>query len=659
MSVFKRIVAASKERKCVKCKGTLPKNDNHFKCYICLGPYHAIPECGQCSVLPEDQIIKRKKAQMHFIKTKTWLALDEFDDSTASLASYKTTVTHVLQSGPEDQDQQQVQNQNESEDIQGRVVLESNDIQMVGESGPVENPSEGETSQQEDRDEMNRKFQAFLASQPESETINPRKRPMPLPTFSKKQRRSLDEEPQFVQLQSQVTNLDSKMDLILNALNPSASTPILNPQHKTGVQMGRGGAIPKIPKRPVRETLTLQDLDQPLSQEGFEDEESYTEDPWAPSEQEEPTQELLSRKASRDIWLSGLRELVPKVPLVPATDTGEKQFFKTLKTRKQKPTMPFLQDVLDVCTEAEMKKQGNVWGIEKLYTTVDSAEQQVLTPKDVPYALAREVPPKHLKELGLKEDVNRLAPKTNLGLQEKFALESSRFAGLYLRIANSFQLALSAMETLLERCTLKAELLNSKGFVDDQDKKEVQDTVSDLIDDFNLLSLSVSDASFSNGDFLEVAAAQYSQASKSRTEAWVEATALPKSVKKQLINFDPDVSKKGSKQHLKVLSSDAESFLRTFTQNRKEQEERNLVLKSLKANPQKTQQQQVQKQQQQTQYKSPLESQFQEFLKAQNSWSNRGKGSSRGRGNRGGKGQRGRGKGPSRPFPKGKKQNQQ
>ena len=54
------------------------------------------------------------------------------------------------------------------------------------------------------------------------------------------------------------------------------------------------------------------------------------------------------------------------------------------------------------------------------------------------------------------------------------------------------------------------------------------------------MSLAVKDLNTANGDFLQVAAQQYRSSAQGRADAWIEAMALPRGVKKELTKFKLD-----------------------------------------------------------------------------------------------------------------------
>ena len=108
--------------------------------------------------------------------------------------------------------------------------------------------------------------------------------------------------------------------------------------------------------------------------------------------------------------------------------------------------------------------------------------------------------------------------------------------GLHLHtsdLCNNFQLALTSLEAQLEKCRLNADLLGTKTFQSQDDKTMVQGNMEDLIHEFNIMSLAVKDLNNTNADFLVAASHQYGLAAKSRANAWVEASSLPKPIKKR------------------------------------------------------------------------------------------------------------------------------
>ena len=132
--------------------------------------------------------------------------------------------------------------------------------------------------------------------------------------------------------------------------------------------------------------------------------------------------------------------------------------------------------------------------------------------------------------------------------------------------------------------------------------------------------------------------------------------ALPKGVKKELAKFpldEPSVSP--STTPLKVVSSQAESLLSTYVEDRKDKTERAVLIKSLRGSNRGGRPRARGRGQSRPRFRSPLQAQYQryqEFTRAQPSWGNsRGRGNNRG-GNRGfnQRGGRARGRGQSQPF---------
>lgn len=655
----------------MNCMCKLPENDTHLKCFKCLGPYHLISGCGPCQELPPSSITLRKKAQNIFLTTNKWPS--SLEAVASSEGSYVTSKTHLGASTSAEvpHEQQSDQNQVTNQDTNQNIVEEGEEdvMEVEQEIETLEDPAGGVHPSEGDEGEMFQRFKAFMARGQEF-TRGP-KRPQPSGgAIPKKPKFDIEEVPQFKQLKSQVQNIDTKMDLIINKLS-SGSAP--EPVHERSTDSPRGrGARQKTSRINVRQdTNTMSELNvedlvegddeviEVWSQGEYEQPDDWEgEESWLNQENEViPDKDILSRRAARNLWLAGLSEVCPNIPAVkPVKASSTRVYFKSLKEKEDKLCMPFLSDVMDVCVETQVKKIKNILPrFETFYPTDKSMEAQLFSPRNVQYTLAKEVPLKNLKEQGMKQDVNRLNPKTHFGLQEKMAIESSQYAEAYLRLSNNFQLACMSLEKIVEKCQLQASLLGSKVFKHDKDKQEVQESMEVLIHQFNIMSLAIKDIDFTNGDFLTAAAHQYATSAQNRTSAWVEASSLPKAVKKQLLSFDPDTAKQGSVDHLNILSKDAENFLQTFVANRKDQDERQVLLKSLKTpHPKQTQQSKPQ-------YKTPLQENFQEYTRAQTSWnSERGsRGSSRG--NRGGKRSRGRGRGRanSRPFPKGGKNNKQ
>lgn len=700
--------SASFEHKCAQCSTELHTSDKHIKCVKCLGAKHNISLCGNCKKLPPAIMTQRLKMIKQFNESGTWPTTGEEDRS--SVVSFKTALTHQPNdntNNPQDinvdTDQEVVQQEVDREGAQEIEIVEQEVEQdqedVVEEVEPelevtMVNPIGG--APQIDN-EMFRRYQAFLAleerERQQSQVVAKKK------DSSKRKQDDISNHPEFKGLKSQVVSLDAKMDILINKLSgdnaqnnnsPQVQAPQPIPPSGVGAipKRRRVGNVPNIMSGPFDSGMTsvsrarnvpmhlqsahlqsaqnipdlvVEDLvggddqyDQDYNYDDNDGEDEYM-DPWESQGLEDiPNKDELSRRAAREIWLAALPVVCPELPTVKQVEHGAKgKFFKTLKKKSGPAKMPFLQDVVDMCVDSESftNTKGVLTKVEKGYVTEDSVEKELLTPRNVPYTLSKEVPVKHLKDQGLRDDVNRLHPKTMFGLQERMSLESSRFSCAYLRICNNFQLALTAVEEQLETCKLKADLIGSKALHDEEDQQMIRNDMEDLIESFNTMALGIRDMCTSNGDFLVTASNQFNSANRERVSAWVEATALPKSVKAQVLKYNPD-NPKGGVEPLNIVSQDAQTFVTTFVENRKDQNERQLLLKSLKPNPPKP----PQKQKAQFQYKTPLQEQFQDFTKAQTSWNSSGntRGAPRGRG-RGVRGTRGRGRGRanSRPFPRG------
>ena len=388
----------------------------------------------------------------------------------------------------------------------------------------------------------------------------------------------------------------------------------------------------------------------------MEEEEEVEKDPYEDVQDLPASEENLSRRAARDMWLVALPEVCPDLPpLKEEKSTSKNKFFKTLKQKKEHPIMPFIPEVSDFCVSCDKSRLTNVLkSVESHYETEEHVESQLLALRTVPTAVSKEVPPKNLKESGASESNIRLDPKTRVGTQERLSLESARFSHAYVRICNNFQLALASMESQLEKCKLQADLLGSKSFTNESDKFKVQEAVEDMISNFNIMSLAVKDLNTANGDFLQVAAQQYRSSAQGRADAWIEAMALPRGVKKELGKFKLDEPSTGpSSTPLKVVSSQAESLISSFVEDRKDKNERAVLLKSLRVQTGRGGRGRA-RGRGQPRHRSPLQAQYQryqEFARPQPSWgSARGRGNNRGanRGNQ--RGGRARGRGQNQPF---------
>ena len=670
-------------------------------CFKCLGAFHSINECGPCLKLGTSARARRTKAMNIYLDTGSWPKnLDSVDSSSykgkvktkKSLkvveeeVSMGTSTPHgeeantLLETdlGPDagNEDLHDTETP-DTDELQGAVGPEPNteEIVIVGESGPNVNKIETD-------EETFKEFQDYIKKQALLKALK-RKGHEEVEPPSKNPKIDLTKDPVITNLQTQVSSVDVKLNMLLERFPapPPGQTPLLPPpSHPVDKSKGAIPKIPKIPKKKPIETVSTslkveelqgeeEDLVTHVEGKPDEIEVEYRGDEGEGDEEEEEdidpyddidphsVSENLSKRASRNIWLSALPEVCPDLPQVkPLKSSGKNKFFKSVKEKKTYPLMPFIPEVTDICMELSSvkSKTSNLQQIEKFYETEQEFEKQLLGCRSVPAALSKEVPPRHIKTSGASEYNARLNPKDKFGTQEKMSLESSRFAGAYLRLSNNFQLALTSLEAQLEQCKLKADLIGSKSFESQKDKSMVQNDMEDLIHKFNVMSLAIKDMGNTNGDLLQAASYQYGFAAKSRAAAWVEASSLPKDIKKQMLQCDPQPPVAESTVPLKVVSPEAETILTNYTSERKERTERAVLVKSLRINQGQNQRgkQRGNKQgkQRNRNFNASQYQQFQEFTRAQTSWNNRGRGSQRGQNTRGrGGNQRGRGRGG--PFP--------
>ena len=547
---------------CATCPRKLHKKDTHFKCYECLGPYHKVNACGACAQLSSSARYKRKKAINYYFQHNVWpKSLESMD----SEGSFKTAVSKQTQNTqevheihevqvhqenlPESQDADQVDENNEQ--IDQNMVADIPQSQEVEEGQNDDDVVELDQEVEEEvqplvphmSDEIRKKFEEFMKSQEQSQSQKKSapKRPgtdgqgTPAP---KNPRVDISKDPVITHLQSQVSNVDQKLQLILSKLSgpdQQQSNPVQNVQNipitqnveqnvvqsvnpiqninqtqNQNPKPDHGGARPKVVRsvQSAQVPLRLQDLDSQVEghveeYELEEDQEEVEKDPYEDIQDLPTSEENLSRRAARDMWLVALPEVCPDAP-VPKEErpSSKNKFFKTLKQKKEHPIMPFIPEVSDFCVGCDKNKLSTTLkSVETFYETEEHVEAQLLAIRSVPSAVSKEVPIKSIKESGASEINIRLNPKIKVGTQERLCLESARYAHSYVRLCNNFQLALASMEAQLEKCKLQADLLGSKPFSNNSEKLVVQEAMEDMISNFNIMSLAVKDLNTANGDF--------------------------------------------------------------------------------------------------------------------------------------------------------------
>ena len=662
---------------CIVCPRRLHQNDMHLKCYECLGPYHVVNSCVACAKLSSSARYKRKKAINYYFEHKKWPETLEAMGSDSSFVTAKTKVTQQGEGDQEDQHSNDAQIENAENNLGSDMTSDLPENQeaeeqneQIDEDVVVVHGVEvhAQPSGPEVGNDIMAQFQEFIRSQ-ESKKKNPPKRsgePDASAPDPKNPRYDLSGDPIITSLQSKVSNVDQKLELILSKLSDQGTgSKTSDVQPPVGIDGTRPKELRTQSNKTVRSSssLKIQDLDSQIEEveevdkEDDSEVEVVEEDPYEETKDLPPTEEVLSRRAARDMWLVALPEVCPDLPTPKVIKPSEKnKFFKTLKQKKDHPIMPFIDEVSELCVSVQKNKTAAVLkSIDQFYETEEQVEAQLLAIRSVPSALSKEVPQKFIKEPGASEANIRLDPNSKMGTQEKLCLESAKYAQAYLRLTNNFQLALTSLEKQLENCKLQADLLGSKPFSKDDEKHVVQEAMEDMLNNFNVMSLAVKDLNQANGDFVQAVAHQYRSSTQGRADAWIEAAALPKGIKKELGKFDLDQpTTLPSVEPLKVISSGAESLLTTFVEDRKDRTERAVLVKSLRGQSNRGGRGRA-RGQSRPRYRSPLASQsyqrFQEFTKPQTSWGNsRGRGRARGnqRGNM--RGTRGRGRGQNQPF---------
>ena len=368
---------------CQSCGYRLHANDKHRKCYQCLGGLHDIDRCSHCQKLSKTAIYRRRRAQDLFLTKGTWPSTLEFSAAkeSSTAGSFRTAAGDpqspkvVSERGhPDDASSSQW------EEPHADVLTITSDVEEeVEEEGGPSVEIAPPTSKEEER----RDFEAFMASREQATPsmqppLQSRKRALesvpdnPLPP--KQPRYDLTKDQHFVSLRSDMDHMTSKLDQILSKLS-GATAPAPVP-------------IPRF-----RPALVAEPPSYDVEEGDREDAESV--DPWATSSCLGDTTAggstwNLSRQAARNIWVTGLDDVCPDVPLVSSGPVPKKSsHYRLLKQKKDEALMPFLPEVSQQCLEASLvEAQPPLRHIEKFYRTSVSEEKQLLNIRHVPKCLA-------------------------------------------------------------------------------------------------------------------------------------------------------------------------------------------------------------------------------------------------------------------------------
>ena len=209
-------------------------------------------------------------------------------------------------------------------------------------------------------------------------------------------------------------------------------------------------------------------------------------------------------------------------------------------------------------------KQDPFKKVAKFFKTADPFESAALQPRVVPRKLLQEVPSEKVKNPGASGVESRLKEATPEGKKEQASLSSHKQACTWLRLVNSQELVVNALQTLHQKMETQLNVLCM-----DKQSPQVAHSASVLFGALDSAQLAVLDLQNTNLHMSRCATHQYSVASRSRQEAWLEASSLPGALKTELKKSDLDVCKATSSGPLNLIGSDALKILSEYSEEKK------------------------------------------------------------------------------------------
>ena len=317
---------------------------------------------------------------------------------------------------------------------------------------------------------------------------------------------------------------------------------------------------PQVPHLPQPSLSLPSELGRPTRREDQSDDE-------APYSQAE----FVTLKAKRHMWLSALKDIVPDLPHPPVVEPGLSACLVGLSRRQQDIAAPLLPEVIQGIAERSKSVKPSAsrrtpfkW-VHKTVTCGQQADRSLFEQRSVPRRLAAEVPSSALDNPGTSGIDVKLKKSTKEGASDAAARVSFSQASTYIRLANSQELAIHGLRTLLDKLTLRLDL----ALGDKQLPSHLQRLILSIQDTVNTSQLAVSQLQTGNLNFSRCAIDQYIQAVRDRLQAWLAASSLPEALRKQLASMElaaPLVQD----EPISILGQKAEDLLEEYAKNRKE-----------------------------------------------------------------------------------------
>lgn len=498
------------------CQRPLPAYDSHNTCIVCLHHGHRMYQCSICRDFPDDLFEMRMEA-LQYKKDNPVENPEEWEEKFFEkfpLLAPVMGVDDILKH----QDESSMKQEEEKEDTQAAFhsavrrlhqTQAHSTLSLPSELGPTRKRTAPETGSQASK-------KSRRSDSPDLEILEVSKPISPIP-----EKKSMDD--RVATLEKLMVNVAKDISAIASR-TPSAA-------------LGRN---------PEKES----------------DEESELE----------MVPQKLSKAERRELWLNHLREINPELKHHQVDAPPASAHFGSFKSKEDKTVMPFcplLQDEMKKASEARKDKKSQKKDpfkvVEKYYKTMEPVESTILQARSIPMELLGEIPPGKLQNAGASGAEARLKVDTPSGQKEVAALRDARQASSYIRLINSQELAITALDKLAK--------VQSEG-IDDLLSENlpigISTSMTSLKANVETIMAAVKDLQQGNGHLATCAIRQYTDATRDRQEAWLKSSSLPAPLQAEIARTELALPEGDSTQPLSILGKQAREMVTGHVQLRKD-----------------------------------------------------------------------------------------
>jgi hypothetical protein len=300
-------------------------------------------------------------------------------------------------------------------------------------------------------------------------------------------------------------------------------------------------------------------------------------------DEDEEVSKKLSALEKRTAYVEVVKAVTPGLDFPEMPPEGDQQaHFKSFAPRAEAGAVPFVKPLLQyIETISKPPAQGQrrepLKCIDKYYKAVKDVEQCLLKPRFIPASLLNEVPDKLRFKPGSSGAEARLKKDTPNGQEELAALKDFKTSTAMLRLVNTQELSLYAMNVYSDRVKDGLDSLASGANVPAIFKEELQTVQKDMTDILTILE----DMGKVNTFMARGVVHQYTDALRSRRHAWVTSSTLPPGTQEELMKAPLDIMKPGAAEPLCILAPNSVKHIKEHVQSREAADMRAIARKAV------------------------------------------------------------------------------